>query len=80
MTEKLNTQVIIPAWAITLFFTLLLAFMIFSRSSAKDQQNTDTRVTVMEKEMEKKANQSDVDRIYVVLDRIDVKLDRLIQE
>lgn len=80
MTDKLNTQVIVPVWVITLLSTLFMTVMIFSISQVKAQQNINTKVDILEKAVDKKANQSEVNRIYVVLDKIDGKVDKLLSD
>ena len=80
MGDKLTRQTNIPSWVIVTAATLLMTWMIFKITDIKAQQNTNTRVEILEVEMDKKALQSDVDRIYIKLDKIDDKLDKILTQ
>lgn len=86
MTEKLNTQVTLPAWLITLISTLFMTFMIFSITQVKANQDVQTKTELAEKErdnmqaqIDQKADRAEIDRIYTTLYKMNEKLDRLIE-
>lgn len=86
MTEKLSQQVTLPAWLITLITTSFIAFMLYSTSQIRANQDISTKVEIAAKERQdiqekinSKADKEELARIYVVLDKMDEKLDRIIQ-
>ncbi len=80
MVEKLSTQVTIPAWLVTLVATLFITVSIFQITQVKAQQAVNTRVDLIEKVVDKKANQSDVDKNYDMLKTINQKLDLIMMK
>lgn len=77
MTERLKNCIPIPQWVIALTIPLLISLMgalITLSAKAATVREQVTQHTLI---LEKKANQSDVDRIYVTLDRIENKIDKL---
>ena len=79
MTEKINTQLSLPAWAVTLVAIVLVAYMGFFTAQVRAQQAITTKVEAMEVEIKSKAEIKDVERIYWSLDRIEAKIDRQIK-
>ena len=77
MTERLKNCIPIPQWVIALTIPLLISLigaLITLSAKAATVREQVTQHTLI---LEKKANQSDVDRIYVTLDRIENKIDKL---
>lgn len=77
MTERLKNCIPIPQWVIALTIPLLISLMgalITLSAKAATVREQVTQHTLI---LEKKANQSDVDRIYITLDRIENKIDDL---
>jgi L-lactate permease len=80
MTEKLKSCIQVPQWVIALTIPLLISLigaLITLSAKAATVREQVTQHTLI---LEKKANQSDVDRIYVTLDRIENKIDKLTTE
>ncbi len=77
MTEKLKSCVQVPQWVIVftvpLLITLMGALITLSAKAATVREQVTQHTLILEK----KANQSDVDRIYIILDRIENKIDDL---
>ena len=87
MNEKLKGVVQIPIWIVTIFITLLVTafsmtftFAIQIGQSQTDIQNTKIEQNKINTILEKKANKEDFDRIYIILDRIENKLDNHIEK
>jgi hypothetical protein len=76
MTEKLNTQLSIPAWLVPVLAIVFIAYMGFFTAQVKAQQTTATKVEIMEAELKLKADNTDIERIYRTLDRIETKIDK----
>lgn len=77
MIERLKNCIPIPQWVIALTIPLLISLMgalITLSAKAATVREQVTQHTLI---LEKKANQSDVDRIYITLDRIENKIDHL---
>jgi hypothetical protein len=70
MGEALKSEVKIPVWMFSIILVLMLAILGFNASFAGTVQQVKTNTI----EIEKKANQSDVDRIYNKLDKIETLL------
>lgn len=77
MTEKLKSCIQVPQWVIVftvpLLITLMGALITLSAKAATVREQVTQHTLILEK----KANQSDVDRIYITLDRIENKIDDL---
>jgi hypothetical protein len=80
MTEKLKSTVQIPNWVIILFFPIFVTFLSFLINVSVKAATIKERVDQHSIELSKKASQSDVDRIYITLDRIENKIDKLTTE
>lgn len=78
MTENLRKQIVIPVWLVTILISLFIPWLVYSSAQVKAQQNVATKVEMLQEEVKGKAEQSDVDRIYKTLDRIENKLDQQI--
>lgn len=63
MTEKLNTQITLPAWVVTAFILVFLAYMGFFTAQVMAQSATQTKVEALEKAMDKKADKDIVIQI-----------------
>ncbi len=80
MTEQLKKEIKVPQWLIAVIVPAFITFMIFSTAQIRAQQNTATKVEVMEKQLEKKADKEELSRVYDILNRIENKLDRQIEK
>lgn len=80
MTEKLRTTVQIPNWIIILFIPIFITFLSFLINVSVKAATIKERVNQHTIELTKKASQSDVERIYITLDRIENKIDKLTTE
>ena len=87
MTDKLSSELKMPSWVAILFVTIFLAFMGYLTAQIRSDQDTATRVEMSAKERQeikaelaKKADKTEIDRIYMTLDKIDEKLDKLIEK
>jgi hypothetical protein len=87
MTDKLNQEVKLPSWTVIVFVTVFLAFMGYLTAQVRSDQDVATRVEIsakeraeMKAEISNKADKKEIERIYVTLDKIDEKLDKLIEK
>lgn len=87
MTEKLNQEVILPSWMVIVFVTVFLAFMGYLTAQVKSDQDVATRVEMSAKEraeikaeLANKADKEELTRIYNAVDKINEKLDKLIEQ
>ena len=87
MQQKLNTSIVFPSWVIILLVTVFLAFMSYLTAQIRLDQDVATKVELSAKErqeskddIDKKADKTELDRIYSTLDRMDEKLDKLIEK
>ena len=60
MTERLNTQVVLPTWLIVSLFAMVIPFTIYVTTQIRTQQNTATKVEILQAEMQKKADKETV--------------------
>lgn len=67
MTEILQKDIKVPVWMFGIILTVLLAILAFNASFAGTKQQVKTNTI----EIEKKANQVDIDRLYKKLDDIE---------
>ena len=77
MTDKLKSCVQVPNWVIILLLPLLISFISFTITISARAATLKERVDQHSIELTKKASQSDVERIYIMLDRIENKIDNL---
>lgn len=77
MGEKLKQSVQVPVWVITLAVTLFLSIIGFTVRASGRISRIEEKTLKNEQIIDLKANQSDVDRIYIMLDRIENKIDNL---
>jgi len=77
MTEKLKSCVQVPNWVIILVLPILITFLSFLINVSAKAATLNERVQQHSIELAKKASQSDIDRIYITLDRIENKIDDL---
>lgn len=75
MTEKLSSQLSLPAWVVPVIAVVFIAYMGFFTAQVRAQQATATKVESLETEIKLKADNADVERIYKTLDRIESKID-----
>lgn len=83
MSERLKSTINIPVWAISIIITLLLAAFGFTYSFARssgqaNEQIQDCRneISKVQAEIRTKADDTDMDRVYNILERIENKLDQ----
>lgn len=77
MTERLKNCIPIPQWVIALTIPLLISLMGALITLSAKAATVREKVEQHTIEINRKANQSDVDRIYITLDRIENKIDKL---
>ena len=87
MTDKLTQEIRIPSWMFGSVIVAFLAFMGYMTTQTKSNQDIATRVEYSAKErsemkidLSRKADRSEIDRIYDKLDKMNDKLDKLIEK
>lgn len=77
MVEKLRQDIVLPGWLAGIIVTILIAAFTYSVSTSGRITRIEEKALKSEQLIEKKANQSDLDRVYSTLDRIEAKIDNL---
>jgi hypothetical protein len=77
MGEKLKQSIPIPIWLFTLIMSMLFAIVPAYTSITAKAATLQEKVLKNEQQIEKKANQSDIDRVYLQLERIENKIDKI---
>lgn len=77
MTEKLKQTIHIPNWVVILLVPIIISLFTVTFSIGGRISKIEEKTIKTEQLIDSKANQTDVDRLYKTLDRIENKIDNL---